>query len=1108
MIARVKVWEEEVIIPTYGVGEPDKNPMFLEKRVYQGSSGVVYPHPVIDKVSDDKEDRTYRALFLENEYLKIMILPALGGRIQMAYDKTNDYHFIYYNEVIKPALVGLTGPWISGGIEFNWPQHHRPSTFEPVDYSLEENEDGSATVRVSEMEIMFHTKGMAAFTLYPGRAYLEVRGQLYNRTPFPQSFLWWANPAVQVDKDYQSVFPPDVHAVYDHGKRDVSSFPMATGTYYKVDYAPGTDISRYQNIPVPTSYMAVGSDYNFVGGYHHRKKAGLLHVADHHVSPGKKQWTWGSGAFGRTWDKQLTDANGPYFEIMTGVYTDNQPDFSWIMPNEERVFHQYFMPYKEVGYVKNASREAAVNLEVKDSNIQVKLYVTAAYENLHISLTAGSRQLIDARASLDPRAIFRADVMLPEDARESDLVLEVTDAAGRLVIAYRPAPPQEVPIPEPARPIGDPHTLETTEDLYLAGLHLEQYRHATYDPVAYYTEALRRDPTDIRCNNALGRWLLRRGRFGESVPCFRQAIDKMTRHNGNPYEGEAYYNLGLALRFQQQWDGAYDAFFKSCWNAAWQDAAYLELAYIDCRRGDYGLALEHLDHSLARNYHGMKARHLKTFVLGKLGRTAEAISWAQETLRVDDFDFGTRRELSVLARADGRPGDADAEMGMAKTLMRGWVHSYLEIAIDYAHAGAYAEALDWLEAVTDTGHPLVHYYRAYYYHLLGDADAGGADLDRGASLSPDRIFPNRLEDIVVLQFVISRRPEDKKALYYLGNLWYDKRQYELAVDCWERSRALKDPLPTVLRNLGIAYFNKLHRPSEALASYEAAFRADESDARVLFELDQLYRRTGRAPASRLAFLREHHSLVVQRDDLYLEYVTLHYLTGCYPEAQALLSSRRFHPWEGGEGKVSRQYVQTQLVLAREAMASGHAAEAVALLKEALEYPDNLGEGKLYGVQDNDIYYWLGCALEQLGDSKEARACWERASSGPSEPAAAIYYNDQPPEALFYQGLALKKLDRETEAATRFGRLVDYGEVHLNDQVTIDFFAVSLPDLMVFDADLNQRNRIHCHYLTGLGLLGVTKTTEALAHFDEVLAVDPAHPGAVLHRALAEDLLLA
>jgi len=228
----VRVWAEQVSIPTYRIGTPDKNPMFLERRVYQGSSGGVYPHPIVERVFDDLEDRDYTAIFLENRYLKIMLLPEIGGRVQMALDKTNGYHFIYYNRTIKPALVGLTGPWISGGIEFNWPQHHRPSTFDPVDWRIESNADGSMTAWMGEIEHMFRTKGMAGFTLYPDTAVLEIKVQLYNRTSESQSFLWWMNSAVHVNDDYRSIFPPDVHAVIDHGRRDVSSFPIATGTYY------------------------------------------------------------------------------------------------------------------------------------------------------------------------------------------------------------------------------------------------------------------------------------------------------------------------------------------------------------------------------------------------------------------------------------------------------------------------------------------------------------------------------------------------------------------------------------------------------------------------------------------------------------------------------------------------------------------------------------------------------------------------------------------------------------------------------------------------------------------------------------------------------------
>jgi len=290
------IWEETVTIPSYEVGKPEKNPLFLEKRVYQGSSGKVYPYPVIEKIYDQKLEKPYKIVFLENEFIQVQLMPEIGGRVYRYLDKTNNYDAVYYNRVIKPALVGLAGPWISGGIEFNWPQHHRPNTFGKVEYMYEKDEtSGVCTCWMTEVDRMYGTKCLVAFSIYPGKSFLEIKVSLYNRTNIPQTFLWWANPAVHVHDQTQSIFPPDVRAVFDHGKRDLSRFPISTGVYYKVDYSEGVDISWYKNVPVPTSYMAYYSKYDFLGGYDHRRQAGILHIADHHISPGKKQWTWGCG---------------------------------------------------------------------------------------------------------------------------------------------------------------------------------------------------------------------------------------------------------------------------------------------------------------------------------------------------------------------------------------------------------------------------------------------------------------------------------------------------------------------------------------------------------------------------------------------------------------------------------------------------------------------------------------------------------------------------------------------------------------------------------------------------------------------------------------------
>ncbi len=518
-------------------------------------------------VADVKTDKEYNAIFLENDYILVMILPEIGGRIQRLYDKTNGCDVVYYNEVIKPALVGLAGPWISGGIEFNWPQHHRPSTFDPVDYKIEKNENGSVTVWVGETEKMFHTKGMAGFTVYPDRAYLEIKGQVYNPTDRPQTFLWWANPAVAVNDNTQSIFPPDVHAVMDHGKRDVSEFPIAKGVYYKVDYAPGTDISRYKNIPVPTSYMAYHSDYDFIGNYDYGTESGLLHVADHHVSPGKKQWTWGCGDFGKAWDRNLTDENGPYIELMTGMFTDNQPDFTFLKPYEEKTFTQYFMPYKKLGAVKNASTEAAVSMDIADGKVCCKAYSPVVLGKVTAELSYCGKTVFAEETELSPVMLFEKTVDITAE-KESELTFKLIKE-GHEILSYTPADENSEPVPSPAEALPDPREIDTTEKLFLAATHLEQYRHATYSPQDYYLEGLRRDETDIRLNNGYGKYLYNKGLYEQSEQHFRAAVKSSVWKNPNPYDCEPYYNLGLALKAQNKRDEAFDAFYKAAWDLNW-----------------------------------------------------------------------------------------------------------------------------------------------------------------------------------------------------------------------------------------------------------------------------------------------------------------------------------------------------------------------------------------------------------------------------------------------------------------------------------------------------------------------------------------------------------
>ena len=1122
----VKAWREIVTIPTYEIGKAEKNPIFLEKRVYQGSSGVVYPYPVVESIANEPTPHEWKVVFLENEYIKVMVMPELGGRIQMAYDKIKQRHFVYYNHVIKPALVGLTGPWISGGIEFNWPQHHRPSTYLPVDCDIVENKDGSVTVWVNEMERMFHQKGMAGFTLRPGCAYLEIQGRVSNRTPLPQTFLWWANPAV------------DVNAVFDHGKRAVSSFPIATGTYYKMDYSAGVDISNYKNIYVPTSYMAVNSKYDFEGGYENDSHGGMLHVASHHFSPGKKQWTWGNGDFGRAWDRNLTDeisasdasALGitnsgfrPYIELMAGVYTENQPDFTWLMPYEEKQFVQYFMPYRELGVVKQASKDFVLNLTPSSSPkgegslVTFKVLATSKQKVRIVLRNKQGKEYYNKVVTLSPEDVFEATVNVKE-ATLNDLLFTIFPLSSFLspLLIWQAEPDEIRPIPDAAEAALSPQDTKTNDQLYLTGLHLEQYRHATWSALDYYEEALRRDPNDVRCLNQTGLWYLRRGRFDKAESYLRKAVKIWQKRNPNPYDGEALFNLALCRKYQNRLQEAYELFWKSTWNKAWADAGYFEAACISTSQGRYNDALDELNRCLVFNGCNHKARALKAAVLRKLGQTDSALACCAEALQFDHFNYGCMYEEHLLS---------GLSLEHLQELMHDNVYNYHELALDYAQAGLWQECIDVL-LLAKQQHPLTYYYIGWAQLGLGDAVAANAAFEQAEQVDSYCCFPNRLEDVIALTVAKTMNPDGARAPYYLGCLFYDKRQYDLAIENWEKAARLDPQFPTVWRNLAQVCFNKKvsegntnkqNRQDEAVAYMEKAFALDTSDARILMELDQLYKHLHRPHQERLDFLQQYPELIQQRDDLVLEEITLLNQLGRYEEAMQKLDARQFHPWEGGEGKVPTQYqicrVEQAKRLLREkgkvrSATIGDACseglknseefaaaqqKAKRLLEECLVYPPHLGEGKLHGAQDNDFLYFLGR--------------YEEGTAGPTEPAAAMYYNDAKPDKIFYAGLCYRALGQEDKARSLFYKLINYGKQHLFEPQTMDYFAVSLPDLLIWEENgedgrsmLDVKNEIHCKYMLALGYYGLGEKEKAMRYLSEVEALDNNHQGAQQFRS--------
>jgi len=1079
----VKMWEEQSVIPTYEIGEPDSNPRFYNGKTHQGAQGKVYPYAMLDVLTDNRVDKTYTEVFLENEFVRISIIPELGGRLFSALDKTNNYDFIYHQHVIKPALIGMLGAWISGGIEWNVFHHHRNTTVMPVDYTLEHNPDGSKTVWVGETERRHRMKWIVGVTLHPGKSYCEVTIKMFNRTPLVNSILYFANPAVHIDKTYQVIFPPRTEYVTYHAKNAFTEWPNSYTRYQGREY-DGADISWFKNLPNATSFFAWNYEDDYFAGYDHGKDAGTAYYGNHHIVPGKKLWTWGHGATGERWDKKLSDEDGPYIEIMAGAYSDNQPDYSWIQPYEVKIVKQYWYPIRQMQGLKFANLAGAVNLEVTpDHKAKIRLNTTSRQKGAKVVLEARDKTLFEQTIDISPAKPFQEDVDISRDIKPDEVRVSLYYPDGRELLSYQEVKTPGEPMPEPVTPPLEPGEIDTVEELYLTGLRLQEFHSARRDPLLYYEEALRRDPGNSRVNAQLGIYYCRRALFEKAEEKLRLAVKRISKNYTNPKEGEAYYYLGIVLKAQGKYKEAYDALYKATWSFAWHAAAYYQLAEIDCLKGDFATASEHLDRSLATNMFNTKGLNLQAAVLRKLGQLDQAEEAVRQALSDDPLDFFAGNELYLIKSAKNLISEASKQLQTLKSTMRDEVQSYLELATDYGNSGLWDEAIDVLSRMDTSGgkegstNPLIYYYLGYYWHKKGEDDDSLKYYRLANTMPAQYCFPFRSEAIDVLQHAMARVPADARAHYYFGNLIFENEP-ERAVTYWEKSKDLDDTFATVHRNLGMAYTRMGTDISKAIAAYEKAAVCDNEDARIYFELGGLYNRAGIPPEKRVAV--HDFETIVKRDDALSVLITLYVHEGRYDEAIELLTTHHFNIWEGGGG-IHDVYVDACLLRGIKNFRDGRHQEALSDFEAALEYPENLEVARRRNDwRSSRIHYFIGTAYESLGSLEKAAESFEK----------SVSFDVGESPILYYQGLAYKKIGQQTKATEIFDKLIGIGKERVDEDVSSDFFAK-------FGEREDQAARMaSAHYLVGLGYIGKGIEDDAKVEFDKALELNANHLWAV------------
>jgi len=1103
----VKVSEEKAVIPTYLAGAPEPNPMFFFGRASQGAQGPVYPYPMYDSLTGKKVDKTYTVVHIENEYIRLSILPELGGRIFEGLDKTNNYNFIYRQHVIKPALIGLIGAWISGGVEWNIPHHHRASTFIPVQYRVEENPDGSKTVWVGELEVRQRMRWAVGYTLRPGKAYFEAQVRILNRTPIVNTMLCFANVAVHANDNYQVIFPPSTQYGTGHGKRTFTQWPISDTIRGGPNDSTNIDISWYKNHISSNSVFAWQYNEDFVAGYDHGKEAGTMSVADHNIIPGKKFFTWGNGPTGKRWDHVLTDDDGPYLEIMVGAYSDNQPDYSWLQPYETRSFSMNWYPFREIGGVKKANLDAAVNLDVVNGAAKIGFYTTSAHPAAKVLLKAGQKTVFEETVAINPAKPYLKQVPLPAGIDEHDLVASISDG-NRELVSYSPIRLHPQPPPDPVTTPPAPADVKTSEELYLIGLRAEQFHDPNLDPEPYWQEALRRDPGDVRVNTVLGIARYRKARYEEAERYLRTALARATERYTAPKDGEPFYYLGAVLKAEGRNDEAFTQFYKATWSQGWKAAGYYSLAEIATARGDMRAALDFVDRSIDSNALNIRAQNLKAALLRHLDRGPEALQALAAAHRADPLDVRSMAERWLASKTPAA----------AKTLaatMYDHPATAQETAAEYLDAGLWQDGEDALLQMTAAApdkskvHPMAYYYLGYFADKLGQKQKA-AEYYKLASAAPaEYVFPFQNEEIDVLRAAIQANARDARAPYYLGDLLYDW-QPEEATRAWEASAGIDPSYAITHRNLAVAYMHRKPSPEldRAIGELEKAVALDRKYALHFTELDELYEQAGTPIEKRVPLFERNSQVVAQRDDAQNRAIALEVLAGKYDDAIRMMTGRPFAAVEGANLNVAEHWTDAHLLRGEAKLAAKQYREALADFAAAIDLPSNLpaglgfAEGAAGGARAPEFAYWQGVAYDAMGDHAKAVEAWTRGSvvaqggggrRGPAGPSGGGNGGGGggrgafggPSAQSYYQALCLQKSGQNDRAAALFQNLVNTGQSMANGQTP------AAGGGRGFRQQQSPRVRqANGHYLAGLGYLGLNDAQKARTELTAAVETSP------------------
>ena len=958
--AEVEVRETTLQIPTYTLGPNDENPPFHNPNALRAEvegapvyNQNVYPYPMQTGITGKKSIDSYRAVVLENEFIRLIVLPQLGGRIYAAHDKTNgDFDFIYHNHVIKPSLVALRGAWISGGIEWNFPTRgHTTNTFSPVVHRIVKGDDGSVTCVVGTTEWVRRMKWAVLITVYPDRSCFRTRILLANPTLTHNRAYFWANAAVHAWPDTRIVFPPTDHT-FAGMRRNPEPWPMNGGR----------DVAWYKNTPFAHDFFC-GIPGDFHGAYNVQRDCGTVHTASAFESPGQKFWTWGTARSGLIWEDLLTDKDGQYIEVQSGRLP-TQGD-TWIFePHMTEAWDEYWYPVRNMkGFVK-ANSEAAVNLSPGDGKLILAVNATRHYRNATLRVLADAREVLNRKLTVGPQQPWQDEIAVADKA--NTWRLELSDDKGRRIIAYDT---DRKPLPSPnLEPEFPPAENGSVEQVFLAGYYALKHWRPT-QARRLFQQALDRDPGYTPALRMLAVLDFQAGDFHRA---YERSQAVLARNDDDDtaryYSALCRIKLGVAERTR-------DDLHLIGRRAAYRHVAPYALASLAVADGDLAGAETLLRHSNRHDPMNLRTRTLLAAVLRRAGRGNEARKLVDQVLNEDPI-----HELALVERA--LLGGGKDEL----SVLNDDPQYYIEAACGYLEMNLLEDAVLALELYQRRPdaqqHPFVDFFLGYLADRMGPLDRAESSYERGLEISPKSVFPFRTESLAVLQTGLRYAPEDWKLHYYLGTLLTAKLRWREGLEHFLTAAKAEPNWSVLYSNLGTVYWRKLNDVPKAQAAFEKARACDPEDYHYYVALDRLYAESNE-PDKRQTLFAQAPANVKNDFRVRFRHATYYYDVGHYDEALRVLRETTFIPWEGFT-QVHDLYARVLHERANKRMQERKYDQAIQDFLQAMEYPENLGVGKPHNPDYVREYCGLGVCYDALGKTEMARQFLSKATQSPGE----------------------------------------------------------------------------------------------------------------------------